>query len=88
MISNTQKPRRSISLGGGGQSYTTEEVNNAISKTQNKTELVMYYIDYIRNYKEFTEEMLEIISSFDDNSKMTIIKEYNNVIKAVNILLR
>ena len=48
----------------------------------------MYYIDYIRNYKEFTEEMLEIISSFDDNSKMTIIKEYNNVIKAVNILLR
>jgi hypothetical protein len=48
---------------------------------------LVFYIDYIRNYKELTEEMMENIKRFDDNSKMLLIKEYNIVIKTVNSLL-
>ncbi len=83
---NTHKPRRPISL-WGLQNYTTEEINKCISQTQKHNDLLIFYIDYTRNYKELTEEMLEKIKNFDDNSKMIIIKEYNNVIKLVNILL-
>jgi hypothetical protein len=44
-------------------------------------------INYIRNYKELTEEMMENIKKFNDDSKMLMIIEYNIVIKAVNSLL-
>jgi DNA replicative helicase MCM subunit Mcm2 (Cdc46/Mcm family) len=75
--------KRSISL----NSYSSEEINKIIMETKENTELLMLYIDYIRNYREITEEMMEKIENFDDNSKMILIKEYNLVIKAVNILL-
>jgi len=78
-----KKTRRSISLGG----YKTEEINKIILQTQKHTDLLIFYIDHIRNYKELTEEMLENIKKFDDNSKMLLINEYNIVIKSVNILL-
>jgi GTPase Era involved in 16S rRNA processing len=85
MDNHVKNPRRSISLGGGG--YRSEELNKIILQTQNQTDLLVFYIDYIRNYKELTEEMMENIKRFDDNSKMLLIKEYNIVIKSVNSLL-
>ena len=77
------KPRRSVSLG----TYRTEEINKIILQTQKHNELLVFYIDYIRNYKELTEEMMENIKKFDDNSKMVLIKEYNIAIKAVDTVL-
>jgi hypothetical protein len=44
------KPRRSVSLG----TYRTEEINKIILQTQKHNELLVFYIDYIRNYKELT----------------------------------
>jgi len=85
MDNDVKKSRRSISFGGGG--YRTEEINKIILQTQKHTDLLVFYIDYIRNYKELTEEMMENIKRFDDNSKMLLIKEYNIVIKSVNSLL-
>lgn len=84
MENNLKQPRRSVSLGSG--SYSTEEINKIIIQTQKHTDLLVYYIDYIRNYRELTEEMMENIKKFDDNSKMLLIKEYNIVIKTVNSL--
>ena len=84
MDNDVKNPRRSISLGGG---YRTEEINKIILQTQKHTDLLVFYIDYIRNYKELTVEMMENIKKFDDNSKMLLIKEYNIVIKSVNSLL-
>jgi len=69
------------------RSYTTEEINKEILQTQNHTYLLVFYIDYIRNYKDLTEEMMENIKRFNDDSKMLLIIEYNKVIKAVNSLL-
>jgi len=69
------------------RSYTTEEINKEILQTQNHTDLLVFYIDYIRNYKELTKEMMENIKRFNDDSKMLLIIEYNTVIKAVNSLL-
>ena len=85
MDNHVKNPRRSISLRGGG--YRSEELNKIILQTQNQTDLLVFYIDYIRNYKELTEEMMENIKRFDDNSKMLLIKEYNIAIKSVNSLL-
>ena len=84
MENELKQPRRSVSLGSG--SYSTEEINKIIIQTQKHTDLLVYYIDYIRNYRELTEEMMENIKKFDDNSKMLLIKEYNIVIKTVNSL--
>jgi len=89
MDNDVKNPRRSISLGGGrrGGGYRSEELNKIILQTQNQTDLLVFYICYIRNYKELTEEMMENIKRFDNNSKMLLIKEYNIVIKSVNSLL-
>jgi GTPase Era involved in 16S rRNA processing len=84
MENNVKNPRNSMSL---GMSYTTKEINKEILQTQNHTDLLVFYIDYIRNYKELTEEMMENIKRFNDDSKMLLIIEYNKVIKAVNSLL-
>ena len=84
MENNLKQPRRSVSLGSG--QYSTEEINKIIIQTQKHADLLVYYIDYIRNYRELTEEMMENIKKFDDNSKMLLIKEYNIVIKTVNSL--
>ena len=91
MENELKQPRRSVSLGSG--SYSTEEINKIIIQTQKHADLLVYYIDYIRNYidyirnyRELTEEMMENIKKFDDNSKMLLIKEYNIVIKTVNSL--
>jgi hypothetical protein len=61
--------------------YRTEHINKMITGS------LIYYVDHIRNYRELTEEMLETIKGFDDTSKMTLIREYNIVIQAVNCLL-
>ena len=84
MENDVKKTRNSTSLYGR---YTTEEINKKILQTQNHTNLLVFYIDYIRNYKELTEEMMENIKKFNDDSKMLLIIEYNIVIKAVNSLL-
>jgi len=84
MENDVKKTRNSTSLYGR---YTTEEINKKILQTQNHTDLLVFYIDYIRNYKELTEEMMENIKKFNDDSKMLLIIEYNIVIKAVNSLL-
>lgn len=68
-------------------SYTCEDIKKIISQTKAHAELMIFYIDYIRNYKELTEGMLENIKNFDDNSKMILIIEYNTVIKALKNLL-
>lgn len=67
--------------------YTIEKMKLVICKTKTQEDLLIYYLGYIRNYKEFPEEMLKSISTFDDNGKMRIIKEYNKVIKTLNLIL-
>ena len=82
--SDVKNARRSVSLGGGA--YRTEEINKIILQTKKHTELLVFYIDFIRNYKELTEEIMENIKKFDDNSKMILIQEYNIAMKSVNNL--
>ena len=75
---------RSIRLDG---IYRIEEIDKNIMQTQKQSDLLVYYIDHIRNYKELTKEMMENIKKFDDNSKMLLINEYNIVIKSLICLL-
>jgi hypothetical protein len=68
-------------------SYRYEEINTILLNAQKNSELLILYIDYIRNYIELTDKMMENIKHFDDESKMLLIKEYNKVIKVINNLL-
>ena len=84
-INEKKSPRRAVSL--GGQIYRTEEINQIIAKTQKNVSLLVEYLDVIRNYRELTEEMLSMITTFDDRSKMLIIIEYNTCMNSILPLL-
>lgn len=79
-MDNTKK--RSVSL--GQDQYTTENIQKKILQSKKQSDLLVYYLDYIRNYTELTEEMIEKIENFDDHSKMLVIKEFNKIIKIIN----
>ena len=86
-MENKEKTRRSVSFGGRDKLYRTEEINKIIKQAQNQNDLMVFYIDFIRNYKPLTEDMIKNIKTLDDNSKMLLITEYNIAIKALNYLL-
>jgi hypothetical protein len=67
--------------------YNDEEINKILLQIQNHADLLTFYLYFIRNNKELTKEMIENIEKFDDNSKMLIIQEYNNAMKAIVNLL-
>jgi hypothetical protein len=48
-------------------------------ETTNQDELLIYYLDYIRNYKVLDDTMIKNIKDFSDYNKMFIIQEFNNV---------
>jgi hypothetical protein len=80
--------RRSVSL-GDINNYKNEELKKVLFKIQESVEekdVLLSYLDYIRNYNNLTNEMLENIKKMDDNSKMIIIKEINNLIMVINDL--
>ena len=77
MDNDVKNTRRSISWGG----YRTEEINKIILQTQKHTDLLVFYIDYIRNYKELTEEMMENIKKFDDKNILFSIILENKIFK-------
>lgn len=79
-MDNTKK--RSVSL--GQDQYTIENIQKKILQSKKQSELLVYYLDCIRNYTELTEEMIEKIENFDDHSKMLVIKEFNKAIKIIN----
>jgi hypothetical protein len=67
-------------------SYTTEEIAEKMKQAEKHRDLLFYYLDHIRSYSVLSNEMMEIISNFDENSKMIIICEYNKIIQTINCL--
>lgn len=65
----------------GNISFSSENMEEFIKKCTNQKDLLLVYLDRIRNGREFTEEMLRNIEAFDSSSKMKIIIEYNKCIK-------
>jgi hypothetical protein len=59
--------------------YRTENINRIMLETTNQDELLIYYLDYIRNYKVLDDTMIKNIKDFSDYNKMFIIQEFNNV---------
>jgi hypothetical protein len=63
------------------KSFTTENMEEFIARCNSQKELLPIYLDKIRNGYPFTEEMLNNINNFDENSKMKLIIEYNKVMQ-------
>jgi len=70
------KHKRSVSV-NDISIYKSQELNKILNSIQDD---LVVYLDYIRNYKEFTPEMLENVKNIDNESKNKIIYEYNRVI--------
>jgi len=76
MKTENDKHKRSVSV-NDISIYKSKELNQLLNSIQND---LVVYLDYIRNYKEFTPEMLEKIKKMDNENKNKIIYEYNKVI--------
>jgi hypothetical protein len=71
-----KKQKRSVSV-NDISIYKSRELNEILNYIQND---LVIYLDFIRNYKEFTPEMLSNVKNMDNESKNKIIHEYNRVI--------
>jgi hypothetical protein len=75
------RPKCSMSMIDVG-SYRTEHINRIMLETTNQDELLIYYLDYIRNYKVLDDTMIQNINNFSDYNKMFIIQEFNIIMKS------
>ena len=73
--------RRSVSLGDVSK-YTGGDLKNLLLKIQENTNenSLIFYLDHIRNCSKLTDEMIENIKNMNDENKMIIIKELNNLL--------
>jgi len=69
------------------KSYQSDDFEKEMKHSKNENDILVYCIDYIRNYRELTDDMLKKIEKLDDKRKMIIIKEYNRVTKALTDVL-
>jgi hypothetical protein len=76
MKAENEKHKRSVSV-NDISIYKSKELNEILNSIQND---LVIYLDFIRNYKEFTPEMLSNVKNMDNESKNKIIHEYNRVI--------
>jgi hypothetical protein len=68
--------KRSVSL-NDFTSYLkiNKNTNNSQILNNNDNILLIYYIDYIRNYNTLNDDMIKNIVNFNDENKIKIIKE-------------
>ena len=76
MKTENDKHKRSVSV-NDISIHKSKELNEILNSIQND---LVIYLDFIRNYKEFTPEMLSNVKNMDNESKNKIIHEYNRVI--------
>jgi len=76
MKAENEKHKRSVSV-NDISIYKSQELNEILNSIQND---LVVYLDFIRNYKEFTPEMLSNVKNMDEENKNKIIYEYNRVI--------
>lgn len=81
---NTHK--KSVSLGDMGK-YRTEVFQNLATKYMNQHDLMTVILDYIRNYREIPEDMLNKISFMTEDKKMDIIREFNRIIGIIQNII-
>jgi len=75
--------KRSISLNDISK-YSNISVTDFFEQIHCEDELMIYYLDYIRNYKYLMPEMLKKIHGFSQQNKMKLIIEFNKVLKDIN----
>jgi len=63
--------------------FKKNSIDKYFYECNDNNDLLIYYLDNIRNYKALNDEMLNNISSFDEESKMKIIITYNNIIETL-----
>lgn len=69
------------------KSYQYDDFEKEMQQSKNENDILVYCIDYIRNYRELTDDMLKKIEKLDNKHKFIIIKEYNRVTKALTEIL-
>jgi hypothetical protein len=58
------------------RSVSLNDISSYLTIYKKKTDiLLIYYLDYIRNYSTLTNDMIQNIELFNDENKMKIINE-------------
>lgn len=63
--------------------FKKNSIDKYFYECNDNNDLLVYYLKNIRNYKSLTDEMLNNIVNFDEDSKMKIIRTYNNLIETL-----
>jgi hypothetical protein len=65
----------------------SENMQKIFKESLEKSDKIIQCLDYIRNYYALSDKMIENIRTFDDNTKMTIIQEYNKMFSLLHIIM-
>ncbi len=71
--------------------YDKNSIDKYFYNNDNNNDLLLYYLNSIKNFEVLNDEMINNIKNFDEDSKMKIIVEYNNLIELLinsNILCK
>jgi hypothetical protein len=79
-------PKKSLSM-NAIENYTSENMQKIFKESIEKNDKIIQCLDYIRNYYELSDKMIENIRTFDDNTKMAIIQEYNKMFSLLHIIM-
>ena len=63
--------------------FKKNDIDKYFYDNNDNNDLLVYYLDNIRNYKTLSDTMLNNIVNFDEECKMKIIRTYNNLIETL-----
>lgn len=63
--------------------FEKSSIDKYFNNINDNDDLLLYFLNNIRNFLPLNNQMLENINNFDEDSKMKIIIEYNNLIKTL-----
>jgi hypothetical protein len=63
--------------------FKKSSIDKYFNNINDNDDLLLYFLNNIRNFLPLNNQMLENIKNFDEDSKMKIIIEYNNLIKTL-----
>ena len=87
MDDNVSKPhKKSLSM-NAITNYTSENMQKVFKDSVHQSDKIIECLDHIRNYYVLSDGMIENIQNFDDNTKMTIIQQYNKMFASLHLIM-
>jgi hypothetical protein len=67
--------------------YTTENMQKLFKESIEQSDKIIQCLDHIRNYNVLSDDIINHIRTFDDNTKFAIIQEYNKMFASLHVIM-